>query len=49
MAERRSETRLRVEVPSAGNRLVTFGGLFAAIMALIIGVRRNKRLEADKL
>ena len=49
VAERGSETRLRVEVPSAGNRLVTFGGLFAAIMALIIGVRRNKRLEADKL
>jgi hypothetical protein len=45
VAENRSSDRLT----SSGNGLFTFGGLFAvALVALTIGVRRNRRLETRK-
>jgi hypothetical protein len=47
--QQRTENRSREHLSSASNSLFTFGGLFAAtIMAVTIGVRRNKRLRTRK-
>jgi hypothetical protein len=48
-AHRVAENRSGDRLTSASNGLFTFGGLFAAtLVALTIGVRRNRRLETRK-
>jgi Zn finger protein HypA/HybF involved in hydrogenase expression len=48
-AQRVAENRSGDRLTSASNGLFTFGGLFAAtLVALTIGVRRNRRLETRK-
>ncbi|MEK6325138.1 MAG: hypothetical protein AABN33_26155 [Acidobacteriota bacterium] len=48
-SQKRAETRARELAASASNSLFTFGGLFAAtIVALSIGMRRNKRRETRR-
>jgi LVIVD repeat len=48
-AQRVAENRSRDRLTSASNSLFTFGGLFAAtLVALTIGVRRNRRFETRR-
>ena len=47
--QQRTDKHTREHLASASYSLVTFGGLFAAtIVAVTIGVRRNKRLGRRK-